>query len=58
MKSLTLPILALLALAACGAGGAPMRPTGAVGVGVGTGGAFTTGSVGLTDGTFSLGLGF
>lgn len=47
---------ALLALAACGAGGAPVRPTGSVGVGVGSDGAFGTGSLGVTDGTFSLGL--
>jgi hypothetical protein len=49
-------LLALLTLAACGAGGAPTRPTGSVGVGVGSDGAFGTGSLGVTNGTFSLGL--
>lgn len=51
-----LVFLALLGLAACGADGAPVRPTGSVGVGLGTEGAFGTGSLGVTDGTFSLGL--
>ena len=51
-------IVALLALAACGADGPPARPTASVGVGVGSGGAFTTGAVGLAGDRFSLGLGF
>lgn len=51
-------LAALLALAACGADGPPMRPTGSVGAGVGSAGAFTTGSVGLVGEAFSLGLSF
>ncbi len=43
-------------LAACGADGAPVRPTGSVGVGVGSDGAFGTAGLGVTGGTFSLGL--
>jgi hypothetical protein len=46
----------LLALAACGADGTPVRPTGSVGVGVGSDGAFGTAGLGVTGGTFSLGL--
>jgi hypothetical protein len=49
-------VLALLALAACGADGAPVRPTGSVGVGLGSEGVSSTVGVGVTDGTFSLGL--
>ena len=49
-------VLALLALVGCGADGAPLRPTGSVGVGMGSEGAVAGGAVGVTDGIFSLGL--
>ncbi len=51
----TLAILALLALAACGAEGDPVRPS--VGVGVDLGSGDVGGSVGLSSGNVSLGLG-
>lgn len=50
-------VLALLALAACGADGAPVRPSASVGVGVGSGGVDLGGSFGVTDGTLSVGIG-
>ena len=50
-------LLALLALAACGADGAPLRPSASVGVGVGSDGMDVGGSFGVTDGTVSLGIG-
>ena len=50
-------VLALLALAACGADGAPARPSASVGVGVGSDGVDLGGSFGVTDGTFSVGIG-
>ena len=43
-------------LAACGADGAPFRPTANAGVSIGTGGVSTNASVGATNGTFSMGL--
>lgn len=51
----TLAILALLALAACGAEGDPIRPSASVGVG--SGGTEVGGSVGLSTGNVSLGIG-
>ena len=45
-----LALMALLTLAACGAGGAPIRPVASVAVGTGTA------VVGLTGQAFSLGL--
>ena len=50
-------VLALLALAACGADGAPVRPSASVGVGVGSDGVDLGSSFGVTDGTFSVGIG-
>ncbi len=50
-------VLGLLALAACGADGAPLRPSTSVGIGVGSGGVDLGGSFGVTDGTFSVGIG-
>ncbi|WP_176556266.1 hypothetical protein [Rubellimicrobium rubrum] len=50
-------LVTLLALAACGADGPPMRPNGSVGVGVGTGGVFMDAGVGLSNGSVSVGLG-
>ena len=50
-------VLAILTLAACGADGAPVRPSASVGVGVGSDGVDLGGSFGVTDGTFSVGIG-
>ena len=49
--------LGLLALAACGADGAPLRPSASVGVGVGSDGVDLGGTFGMTDGTVSVGIG-
>jgi hypothetical protein len=49
--------LGLLALAACGADGPPLRPSASVGLGVGSEGVDLGGSFGLTDGTVSVGIG-
>jgi hypothetical protein len=43
-------------LAACGADGPPVRPTGTAGVSVGPNGVSTNASVGATNGTFSVGV--
>ena len=56
MKPLSLVILSL-ALVGCGANGAPLRPTTSANVSVGTGGVSVGTDVGLTNGTFSVGLG-
>ena len=49
--------LALLAVvAACGANDPPFRPTGNVGVSIGTGGVSPSVGVGATNGTFNVGL--
>jgi hypothetical protein len=50
-------VLVLLALAACGADGPPLRPLASVGVGIGSDGVDVGGSFGATDGTVSLGIG-
>ena len=46
----------LVVLAACGADDPPFRPTGSVGVSVGSGGVTTGATVGATNGTVSVGL--
>ncbi len=51
-------LLGLLALAACGADGDPVRPTAAVEVGFGSDGADIGGVVGVSDGPVSVGIGF
>ncbi|MGJ8621982.1 MAG: hypothetical protein ACSHW1_04340 [Yoonia sp.] len=51
-------ILTVLALAACGADGPPMTPNASMGISVGSGGVSTGGSVGASNGTLSVGLGF
>ena len=56
LKVLTIP--ALLALAACGADGDPVRPSASVGVGFGSGDADVGAAVGLSSGNVSLGVGF
>ena len=53
----TLAILGIIALAGCGADGAPMRPSANLGLSVGSGGVSTSASVGATNGTVSVGVG-
>lgn len=57
MKQIVL-ILVVASLAGCGADGAPMRPNANVGLSVGTGGVSTSASVGASNGTVSVGVGF
>ena len=57
MKHLAL-IIALGTLAACGADGAPFTPNASVGVSVGSGGVNTSTTVGASNGTVSVGVGF
>lgn len=57
MKRLVL-MLTVAALAGCGADGAPLAPNASVGVGVGSNGVTTGGSVGASNGTVSVGVGF
>ena len=53
-----LAILGLIALAACGADGDPLRPSTSLGLAVDSDGDLDLGgSFGITDGTFSLGVG-
>ncbi len=58
--SAILSVGAILALAACGADGPPVRPTGSIGIGAGTGGATTDATFGATNGiatgSVSIGL--
>lgn len=54
---IALACLGLLALAACGADGAPLRPAGSAGLSVGTDGVDLGAALGVTDGTFSVGVG-
>lgn len=44
-------------LAACGANGAPLRPTGNLGVSIGSNGITPNASVGATSGPFSVAVG-
>ena len=55
MKQIVL-MLGLCALAACGADGDPLRPTGAVGVSVGSGGVTPRAAVGVTTGNLTVGF--
>lgn len=57
MKRIVL-IMLVAGLAGCGADGAPWRPNASVGVSVGSGGASTNASVGASNGTVSVGVGF
>lgn len=50
-------IMALVALAACGAEGDPLRPTAGLGIGIGPGGISVRPNVGVTDGTSRVGVG-
>ncbi len=50
-------VLALLALAACGADGEPVTPTANLNVGVSTSGAYASSNVGVKKGPWNLSLG-
>lgn len=52
-----LAIIALMGLAACGADGEPMRPTGAVEMSAGSHGIATNTRIGATNGRVSMGIG-
>ena len=56
MKRIAL-MLAVAALAACGADGAPFTPNASVGLSVGTNGVSTGARVGASNGTVSVGVG-
>ena len=57
MRKLTF-IMALAAMAGCGADGAPMRPNANIGLSIGSGGVSPSASVGASNGTVSVGVGF
>ena len=57
MKRLVL-IAVIATLAACGADAPPMTPNASVGVGIGSGGVGTFGSVGASNGRVSVGVGY
>lgn len=44
-------------LAACGAGGEPLRPTASTNLSIGTNGVSAGTNLGLSNGTFSVGIG-
>jgi hypothetical protein len=50
-------VLALLSAAACGVDGEPVRPTANVGVAIGSGGVHAGGSIGVSRGPLSVGVG-
>ncbi|MEL6452557.1 MAG: hypothetical protein AAFQ19_14970 [Pseudomonadota bacterium] len=50
-------VLALLALAACGADGEPVQPNAGLSIGIGSGGVHVGGTVGVTKGPLSVGVG-
>jgi hypothetical protein len=56
MTRAALAFCTLALLAACGADGAPFRPTANAGVSIGTDGVTPNASIGATNGTFSMGL--
>ena len=56
MKRIVL-ILTVVALAGCGADGAPFTPTANVGLSLGSNGVTTSTSVGASNGTVSVGVG-
>lgn len=50
-------LIALLCVAACGVDGEPVRPTANIGVSIGSGGVSTGGSIGVSRGPLSVGVG-
>ncbi len=57
MRGIIAALLALGALAGCGAESPPFRPTAAAGISFGTGGLTTDCAVGTTNGTVSVRVG-
>lgn len=51
-------VLALVAVASCGADGEPVSPFGNAGVSIGSGGVSTHGAVGATAGPVTIAVGF
>ena len=51
-------VLALVALASCGADGEPLRPFGGAGISVGSGGVSTDAVVGASRGPVTVAVGF
>lgn len=56
MTRIALALVALTVVAACGADDPPFRPTGNVGVSVGSGGVTPNATLGATNGTFNVGV--
>lgn len=50
-------LIALLGVAACGVDGEPVRPNASIGVNIGSGGVSTSGSIGVSAGPVSVGVG-
>jgi len=50
-------VIALLGLVACGVDGEPLQPSANLNVGVGTDGIYTGGTIGLSQGPISVGVG-
>ncbi|WP_299138164.1 hypothetical protein [uncultured Tateyamaria sp.] len=50
-------LLSLLSLAACGVDGEPLKPHGAMNVGIGSGGVNAGATVGVTKGPLTVGVG-
>ncbi|WP_368186407.1 hypothetical protein [Aestuariibius sp. HNIBRBA575] len=50
-------LISMVALASCGADGAPFEPTANAGISIGTGGISTNCSVGTSNGTVSVNVG-
>ncbi len=57
MKALVAALTGLLALAGCGADGAPFRPSATAGISIGSGGISTDCAIGTTNGTVSVRVG-
>jgi hypothetical protein len=57
MKRIALAMVALCALAACGADGEPVQPSANVGVSVGTSGVHAGANVGVRKGPVSINIG-
>ncbi len=50
-------LIALLTLTACGIDGEPLRPTGGVGINIGSGGVSAGGTIGVSQGPLRVGVG-
>jgi hypothetical protein len=50
-------LLCLIVLAGCGADGEPVHPRASIGIGIGSGGIHAGGTVGVTKGPLSVGVG-